>query len=286
MKKNSAQQINRTEREFSSLKQVRKPMGFTLIELLVVIAIIAILAAILMPALSSARERAKSSTCQNNLKSSMLSFLSYAQDYNDVIMTDGTSGWKNWVQNYGKTTGNRYFNLTKYAKKAFENTQVVYHGKTLECPGASPFTINDDTPVRAYGMIHAWEYANDRWSEARFGQIAVSNPKNEIFFNGNCDGTAKKGAWYLKAGRIKTPSEFCFLVDSRMATNHANAGQSWSQWYVDRATTHGFAPCHNGRGNIAFIAGNVASRTPAEAFSSTYKIKGGLDENGFVISYQ
>lgn len=67
------------------MSRVRTRGGFTLIELLVVIAIIAILAAILFPVFAQAREAARKSTCQSNLKQFMMGINQYVQDYDEAM---------------------------------------------------------------------------------------------------------------------------------------------------------------------------------------------------------
>ena len=81
--------------------------AFTLIELLVVIAIIAILAAILFPVFSRARENARKTSCQNNLKQLGIGVLQYTQDFDESFPTTGTTHTLSalWViQPYVKST--------------------------------------------------------------------------------------------------------------------------------------------------------------------------------------
>ena len=86
--------------------------GFTLVELLVVIAIIGILAALLLPALSMAKDRAKRVKCLSNIKQFDLALLSYGQDNREKLPTVGDAG-EAWEIPDGMTVPMKAYGLVR-----------------------------------------------------------------------------------------------------------------------------------------------------------------------------
>jgi len=118
-------------------------LGFTLIELLVVIAIIAILAAMLLPALARAKAKAHQIKCMNNTKQLALAWIMYANDNNDSLPGNIGGGDSRNPANLDKTWCLGWLSLTaqedNFRRDYVQESQLgKYVGKNLEvfkCPG-------------------------------------------------------------------------------------------------------------------------------------------------------
>ncbi|MFA6666093.1 MAG: prepilin-type N-terminal cleavage/methylation domain-containing protein [Armatimonadota bacterium] len=217
--------------------------GFTLIELLVVIAIIAILAAILFPVFSKARERAKMTHCINNLKQIGTAFQMYAQDYDGTIT--------------------KMLNGTKYSK-ILADTKYISSNRIFFCPAMWPSNL--DTKALAVKKI-----CPDGSTERYLYELTYAMYTTYDYGIQTIIGAGWNATVLLTLDKIPSPGSYVLLTEaSRFSTTDSS---TWPVWYIDKQDS---STCidlvrHNGVAITLFADGHAEGCTKAGLIKTNLK---------------
>ncbi len=253
------------------MRYKNKPDGFTLIELLVVIAIIAILASMLLPALSKAKNKANSAVCLSNLKQWGLAQTMYTDDNNqlfpDTKLANGTTGtpgdYNEDQPRWLDLTDVEYINKqqgTSYGRTAWFNALPPYiHSQPLWQYSLSQSSI--DGYNSAKNVFHCPTAAS-----APVDPVLNPNTRAVFPYGMNSKGMWEKGGTVqitpLKTSMVSHPSAFVMFSDNRLRSDetpyYGTDSSKASTLGSPQNYTSRFSSRHSQGGNIAFSDAHAA----------------------------